>query len=296
MNIHLSHGFKFAEKIWFIYSQRIHKALVHKKANFYLKPNDIISHRPTLFGYHELLIEKLINRASAEYSDFFLDLGANIGLTTALVGNRFKRIDCVEPNELVFNILKTNLAINLNSNNYQCHMIGLVRKDGILNLLILKNNFGGAFINEDNRRVIKKAEDYSERLIEVQVVMRSAKDWFKKYFSDLEREQQKRGIIKIDVEVYEEIIFESLIATLPKKFEVLVIMENWFEDFPINKCCSPHHSLSWSYIRKTKRMLHSIPFKLLGLSSSYKHELVELTEHSKNPHDITCQIRAKRSG
>ena len=53
-----------------------------------------------------------------------LDLGANIGLTSALVRKRFKRIDCVEPNELVFNILKTNLALHLAPETYHCHLIG----------------------------------------------------------------------------------------------------------------------------------------------------------------------------
>ena len=67
----LSHSFSFFEKLWFIYSQRIHKKLINKNANFYLKPNDIISHRPTLFGYHESLIEKLIEKASAEHPHFF---------------------------------------------------------------------------------------------------------------------------------------------------------------------------------------------------------------------------------
>ena len=74
----LSHSFSFFEKLWFIYSQRIHKKLVNKNANFYLKPNDIISYRPTLFGYHESVIETLIKKISADHPHFFLDLGANI--------------------------------------------------------------------------------------------------------------------------------------------------------------------------------------------------------------------------
>ena len=59
MGLKLSHSMSFFEKLWFIFSQRIHQKLVNKNANFYLKPNDVISHRPTLFGYHESLIEKM---------------------------------------------------------------------------------------------------------------------------------------------------------------------------------------------------------------------------------------------
>ena len=33
------------EKLWYIYGQRIHRWMLAEDANFYLKPNDIISHR-----------------------------------------------------------------------------------------------------------------------------------------------------------------------------------------------------------------------------------------------------------
>ena len=236
------HSFSFFEKLWFIYSQRIHKKLVNKNANFYLKPNDIISHRPTLFGYHESLIEKLIEKTSADHPHFFLDLGANIGLTSSLVGNSFQRVDCVEPNELVFNILKTNLAINLKTNNYHCHMIGLGQKNETLNLMVPKDNFGGAFIEKNNDIVSIKQTELSEDFLQVQVKIMNS--------------------------------------------------ENWFEHFPIKKFTSSTHKLSWNYFKKKKRLLHSIPFKLLGLSSSYRHELEELTEFSKNTHDIVCRLSA----
>ena len=292
MVLKLSHSLSFFEKLWFIYSQRVHKKLINEHANFYLKPNDIISHRPTLFGYHESFIEKLIEKTSEDYPHFFLDLGANIGLTSSLVGNSFQRVDCVEPNELVFNILKTNLAINLSTDNYHCHMIGLGRKDETLNLLVPKDNFGGAFIEESNDIVFTKKAALSEDFIEVQVKVINAEKWLVKYFSTMERHCLTKGVVKIDVEGYEGIIFESLIASLPKNFELLVIMENWFEHFPIKKFTSSNHNLSWYYFRKKKRLLHSIPFKLLGLSSSYRHELEELTEFCKNPHDIVCHLSA----
>lgn len=293
MPLKLSHSMKFLEKLWFIYSQRIYKRLVNKNANFYLKPNDIISHRPTLFGYHESLIEKLIDKTSAKHSHFFLDLGANIGLTSSLVGNSFQRVDCVEPNELVFNILKTNLAMNLNSNNYHCHMIGLGKDDETMNLIVPKDNFGGAFVEKDNKLSLNKKNEMSKQFLDIKVEIVCSKNWLKAYFLKLKKLNLSKGVVKIDVEGYEEIIFDSLIATLPKNFELVVIMENWFEHFPINKFTTPNHNFDWYYLKKKKRLFHSIPFKLLGLSSSYKHELVRLTETSKNPHDVVCEISAK---
>ena len=219
-------------------------------------------------------------------------MGANIGQTSSLVGNSFQRVNCVEPNKLVFNILKTNLAINLKTDNYHCHMIGLGQKDETLNLIVPKDNFGGAFIEKNNDIVSTKQSELSKDFLELQVKAMNSKNWLQNYFSIMENHKLTKGVVKIDVEGYEGIIFESLLASLPKNFELLIIMENWFEHFPIKKFTSSTHKLSWYYFKKKKRLLHSIPFKLLGLSSSYRHELEELTEFSKNPHDIVCRLSA----
>ena len=128
------HRQTFFGKLWYIYGQRLHRWMIAKDANVYLKPNDIISHRPTLFGMHEPHIEALITEASATHGDFLLDIGANIGMTSALVGRRFARVDCVEPNELVVNILKTNLAMNLSATEHEVHAVGLGKEDGVLTL------------------------------------------------------------------------------------------------------------------------------------------------------------------
>ena len=288
------------QKLWFIYSQRIHKFLIHKSSNFYLKPNDIISYRPTLFGYHEAHIEKLIQEGSESYNGFFLDLGANVGLTSALVGNRFKSIDCVEPNELVFNILKTNLALHLVPETYHCHMIGLGKKDEELKLLVPKDNFGGAFIESGNDIVdIKKAEAANNKhfdkdnFAEIKITVRNAESWLGNYFSELQKDGLTSGIIKIDVEGYEGLIFERILKTLPENFYALIIMENWFDRFPIEKFASSSHDFKWFYFRKIKRIFHSIPFKILGLSSSYRLELHPLTGKTAQPHDVICLLSSK---
>ena len=134
--------------------------------------------------------------------------------------------------------------------------------------------------------------ELSEDFLEVQIKVVNSENWFQNYFSTMKSHSLTKGVVKIDVEGYEGIIFESLITSLPKNFELLVVMENWFEHFPTKKFTSPTHKLSWYYFKKEKRFLHSIPFKLLGLSSSYRHKLEELTEFSKNPHDIVCRISA----
>ena len=69
-------------KLCYRQSNNILKALVHKSANYYLEPNDIISHRPTLFGYHEPYLKGLVGEAARTLGDFLLDIGANIGMSS----------------------------------------------------------------------------------------------------------------------------------------------------------------------------------------------------------------------
>ncbi len=144
------HRQTFFGKLWYIDGQRMHRWMIAKDANFYLKPNDIISHRPTLFGMHKLHIEALITEASTTHGDFLLDIVANIGMTSALVGRRFRRVDCVEPNELVVNILKTNLAMNLSATEHEVHAVDLGKEDGLLTLRVPPDNFGGAYVEDGN--------------------------------------------------------------------------------------------------------------------------------------------------
>ena len=295
MHFKIKYQQSFFGKLWFIYSQRLLKVLVNKRANFFLKPNDIISSRPTIFAYHEIHIEMLIEDAASVYKDFFLDLGANIGLTSCLVGKHFSRVDCVEPNELVFNILKTNVAMHLSNVKYHCHMVGLGKEDELLKLLVPQNNFGGAFIEENNELTSRKLHEKSsidgidnKNHIETQITVKKAETWLKSYFEEMRQNKHFAGIVKIDVEGYEEIIFESIVKCLPKDISVVVIMENWFDRFPTNQFTSKTHRTEWFYFKKKKRYLHSIPFKLLGLSSSYSHELAPLTEKTNSPHDVIC--------
>ena len=99
-----------------------------------------------------------------------------------------------------------------------------------------------------------------------------------------------KGVIKIDVEGYEEVIFGKIIEKLPADFSAVVVMENWIDRFQVLRFLSAGHSLAWYYVRKRRRILHSIPFKLLGLSSSYDQAVAPLDDDTKSPHDVICVI------
>ena len=188
-----------------------------------------------------------------------IDIGAWCGTWAKAMEPFARKVIAFEPDKIHFACLQRNCTINCDP-----RMEAVGAEIGEISLTV--DNFTQA------KRVLEKG---TIRMINLDCM-----------------NYQDVDMIKIDVEGYEGIIFESLIASLPKDFELLIIMENWFEHFPIKKFKSSNHKLSWYYFKKKKRLLHSIPFKLLGLSSSYQHELEELTEFSKNPHDIVCRISA----
>ena len=118
-------------KLYFRQSQNILKKLIQSGSNVYLKPNDIISHRPTLFGYHEPHLEALFKDVSRTHSDFLLDIGANIGLTSVMGGGDFTDIHCVEPNGTLAKILDVNLELNGLSDRSTIHTVGLGDEDKV---------------------------------------------------------------------------------------------------------------------------------------------------------------------
>ena len=69
-------------KLCYRQSNNILKALVHKSANYYLKPNNTTSHRPILFGYHEPYLDGLIGESARARGDVLLDIGANISMSS----------------------------------------------------------------------------------------------------------------------------------------------------------------------------------------------------------------------
>ena len=54
----------------------------------------------------------------------------------------------------------------------------------------------------------------------------------------------QEGVIKIDVEGYEEVIFGKIIETLPADFSAVLVMENWFDRFPVSRLSSARHALA----------------------------------------------------
>ena len=118
--------------------------------NIFLRSNDIISTDPILFDSHEEHILNFYKKCSEEgYDDFFIDIGANIGLSSILVEKHFKKIIAFEPNPLVFKILEVNFASNVNADKFTLNNFGISNKDSSATLRIPKHNWGGAHVIDE---------------------------------------------------------------------------------------------------------------------------------------------------
>ena len=278
-------------KLYFRQSQNIFRKLLHKHANYYLKPNDIISHRPTLFGYHEPHLEGLFELVSKTHNDFLLDIGANIGLSSIMCGSNFAEIHCVEPNKTLSKILDVNLEINGLSDKSEIHRVGLGTETKVEELWIPRNNFGGAFIPKDN--AYDGSDDTAQRSgrkdhIVQEINLVESNTWFSDLFAS--HGHWANGLVKIDVEGFEMPIFRALLKTLPAHVSLVVVIENFLNSFDFDQFKTPHHEIDWFGFYKKKNVIKSIPFKLLGMSSYYVQQLQGVNHKATAPHDIVALI------
>ena len=219
------------------------KKITSRKSDFFLRVRDIISHRPIVSGIHEPELTELINFYSENgFSDFFIDIGANIGISSCQNGSKFKKIICFEPNPLCFNILKVNVDMHLNLQNVEINKFGLGKKDEKLEIMIPKSNWGGGFVLSDsnNYSIDTLAKDGfssfdKNNYINKKIEIKKTKKILKNNFEILIKNNLNKGIIKIDVEGMEESILEDISEILPKNIKTKIIFENWDINFNIKK-------------------------------------------------------------
>jgi hypothetical protein len=78
-----------------------------KNHNIFIKPSDIISLPYLATGFHERHISLILKHAAKNgYSNFLMDIGANIGFITIQTENSFYNIFCFEPNPISYELLK----------------------------------------------------------------------------------------------------------------------------------------------------------------------------------------------
>lgn len=211
------------------------KYLMRNSLGLFLKGNDIISVGPQLYGSHEPVLTNFIDKIATDgHSDFLVDIGANIGLTSCQNGASFEKVISFEPNPLCVNILKTNLQITLDEDKFELHDYALGDEDGMLDLFIPKHNWGGAFVknnNEYSNEVLSSKDGFSKlnekNYLVRTVTVKNSIDTLSQLLNSLVTGGKYSGVIKIDVEGYEGKIIRAIGETLPKELDVYIIFENW---------------------------------------------------------------------
>ena len=205
----------------------------HKKPFYpYLKYNDSITNTWYISpGYKEHLNNCIDSYVKKDYKDFFIDVGANIGLMTASNWEKFDNLYCFEPNNLVFKILETNISISCNEKKVKLFNVGLGLEKGKYNLKIPKHNFGGAFLEENNeysdKTLLEKEGFYVNEIynyITTEINIESGDFLNENVFNEFKKEY--KGVVKIDVEGYELQILELILNTINVS-KVVIIFENW---------------------------------------------------------------------
>ena len=231
--------------IFQVFKRRLFTRLIRRSSNIFLRGQDFISYGPLLEGIHEEALTNLIKfySNSINLSDFLIDVGANIGLTSCQNGNDFKKVFCFEPNPLCANILETNLAISLSKENFTIEKFALGEFPGSFNLFIPKHNWGGAFVNSDeneySEEVLARKDGFSEfnasNYVVKKVKVESAKEVFRNLFSQLAEAKLSKGIVKIDVEGFEKVILNGIADSIPKSTQLMIVFENWDDNLNINE-------------------------------------------------------------
>ena len=169
-------------------------------------------------NFHREFVQKINDLTDKNTNYNFIDIGANTGLLSkSLLKNldNISSIFAVEPNQDNFFCLKNNLNMY---KNVQVFKFALDLKDGEKKLFLDKNNKGNLSFNyemmtlkEDKLNFMNSPEDYE------MVDCKSVKNFFNEIKND------KKNIIKIDIQGYDEIIFQELPDNILKNTEILII-------------------------------------------------------------------------
>ncbi len=206
----------------------------------FLRGGDSISINPQIKASHEKELTLLIHHlAKTGANEFLIDIGANIGLTSCQNGKDFNKVYCFEPNPLCFEILKVNVEIMLDVDKVSFFNFGLGSKNEVNKLMIPKNNWGGAFMANNENKYDKEAlakkdgfdsynlSNYHQKSVDV----KSTSECLKKIFDEIDNSETIRGVIKIDVEGMEHVVIRGIAESLPDNINLYIIFENWENSF-----------------------------------------------------------------
>lgn len=250
--------------------KRFFRKLTKKSLNIFLRGGDIISADPFVNGIHEGALTKFIgNSAEKGMSDFLIDIGANIGLTSCQNGDGFKKVYCFEPNPLCVNILKTNLAISLRNDDFTIFDFALGDDDGEFDLYVPKHNWGGAFVKDGNEYaddVLGGKDGFeginTDNYIVNTVKVKNSEVVFSDLFTSILEKKLYNGLIKIDVEGFERKVLLAIANTLPSSMNVTIVFENWDPSFDLIEIKNAFKNRSVSLLKLKRSIINTNKSKL----------------------------------
>ena len=168
--------------------------------------------------FHKSFVGKVLKFTKSNISYNLIDIGANTGLLTRCLLNNLSNIrNCflVEPDPDNLFCIKNNLQNFENINTLDC---ALDLSDGEKKLFIDQNNKGNLSLNyemmtlkEDKLSFMNSEDNY------INVKTKNIKN----YFNDIRN--KNNNIIKIDVQGYDEIIFQEIPRDVLIKTDILFI-------------------------------------------------------------------------
>jgi len=285
------------------YRTRFFQKFTANSCQLFLRGKDNISVSPQIFGIHEPVLTKLIDSfAAGGYSDFLLDIGANIGLTSCQNGKGFSEVHMFEPNPLCYRILEVNAAITLDSGRFTIHPFGLGDCDKTVKLTVPKHNWGGAFINDavnayDSATLAAKDSFKSldkDNYFDIEITIKNAATELQRLFGELSANNLLCGVIKIDVEGYEPVILKGIAEAIPQHMKCLIVFESWNADLDIEAILSAFDGRASAYklALNTPWKKHWLkPIKLFSLLFNRKLETrIEKANAGRCKGDIILKI------
>jgi FkbM family methyltransferase len=253
----------------------LYKRITRRALPIFVRGGDVISANPMVNGSHEQHVAATLEDfANDGYSDFLLDIGANIGLTSSAVGNVFDKIILFEPNPLCIGVLEANLAISLVNTPFEIRRYGLGSSNEKPTLKIPRSNWGGAHIvSEDNAysgEILLAKDGFSidddRNYITQKIEIRNAVDVLKDIFEQFRIEGNLTGSIKIDVEGFELVVLQAIAVGLPHEMGLSIIFEYWADKFPAEEILSAFQGRAQLFaVIKTPRVAGSQLRKLISL-------------------------------
>lgn len=218
----------------------IFRRLFRKSQTMFMNPADIITRFTLAYDFHERVVYELFQYlGNSSYNDFFIDIGANIGLTSSQTKGLFKKYYMVEPNPILHNVLVANATIHLPEKSFNTYNVGLSDEEKNSTLMIPRDNWGGAFILDGNDYDINTllSKDGKNHLDEKNYLKQNIKliksdEFINNVIQDLKKLNLENGVLKIDVEGYEKKILRKILPILQEnKIGCYILFEQWNDNW-----------------------------------------------------------------